>query len=57
MFRSDPSSRRLEWSREGHAYRRWLTVGGGNGSTSRVTIDLESHDEADRAEVEQALDD
>ncbi len=35
MFRSDPSSRRLEWNREGHAYRGWLTVAGDNGSTSR----------------------
>ncbi len=57
MFRSDPSSRRLEWGREGHAYRGWLTVAGDNGSASRVTIHLETHDESDRAEVERALDD
>ena|SRR2546426_3606067 len=56
MFRSDPSSRRLEWGREGHAYRGWLTVAGDNGSTSTVTIHLETHDELDRAAVELALD-
>jgi uncharacterized protein YndB with AHSA1/START domain len=56
MFRSDPSSRRLEWGREGHAYRGWLTVGGvDDESTSRVTIHLETHDESDPAEIERTL--
>ena len=57
MFRSDPSPRRLDWGREGHAYRGWLTVGGGDdGSASRVTIHIATHDESDPAEVERALD-
>jgi len=56
MFRSDPVSRRLEWGREGHAYRGWLTVGGDDGPISTVTIHLETHDESDGAAIERALD-
>jgi len=55
MFRSDESTRRLDWGREGHAYRGWLTVGGADGSTSTVTIHLATHDESARFEVERAL--
>ena len=57
MFRADPSSHRLEWGREGHEYRGWLTVADGEvDGTSTVTIHLQTHDETDGAEVERALD-
>ena len=57
MFHGDPASRRLEWGREGHAYRGWLTVEGDDGAeTSTVTIHLRTHDDAESEEVERALD-
>ena len=57
MFLADPAARRLEWGREGHEYHGWLAVAGMTGApTSRVTIHLETHDEADADEVERALD-
>jgi Polyketide cyclase / dehydrase and lipid transport len=57
MFRADPSSRRLEWGREGHDYHGWLTVtDGGSDDTAKVTIHLHTHDDSDGAEVERALD-
>jgi uncharacterized protein YndB with AHSA1/START domain len=57
IFRADPSIRRLDWGREGHDYRGWLTVeAGADEGSSTVTIHLQTHDEADAAEVERALD-
>jgi uncharacterized protein YndB with AHSA1/START domain len=57
IFRADPSMRRLDWGREGHDYRGWLTVEeGDDAGSSTVTIHLQTHDEADAAEVERALD-
>ena len=57
MFLADPAARRLEWGREGHEYHGWLAVAGITGAeTSRVTIHLETHDEADADEIERSLD-
>jgi hypothetical protein len=55
-FRADPLTRRLEWGREGHDYQGWLSVGGGGGEgDATVTIHLRTHDDTDRAVVEQSL--
>ncbi|HEV8545327.1 MAG TPA: SRPBCC family protein [Candidatus Limnocylindrales bacterium] len=55
-FRADPLTRRLEWGREGHDYQGWLSVGGGGGDgEATVTIHLRTHDDTDRAVVEQSL--
>ena len=56
VFRADPLARRLEWGREGHDYRGWLTVAqGGDDRTSSITIHLRTHEESEGAEVERAL--
>jgi uncharacterized protein YndB with AHSA1/START domain len=56
-FRADPRIRRLEWGREGHDYRGWLSVAESGGeASSSVTIHLETHDDSDPSEIERVLD-
>lgn len=56
-FRADPAARRLEWGGDdGRGYHGWLNVTDGDmGGSARVTIHLSTRDEADRAEIEQAI--
>ena len=55
-FRVDGAARRLEWGRPGVDYGGSLSVDAGTASTSQVTIRLHTRDDADRAEIEQVLD-
>jgi hypothetical protein len=55
-FRPDPAARRLEWGGDKPDYRGWMQVADEDGSgSSRLTIHLSTRDDADGAEIEEAI--
>jgi carbon monoxide dehydrogenase subunit G len=55
-FFVDAGARRIEWGEEGASYSGSMTVAPGTASTSQLTVRLHVRDDADRAKVEEVMD-